>query len=222
MRPSTLLALALLASLGSTASAADGVIPPHARAFGSSYGHLAQGWVAWAYEGTDTNPLTDETGEDCAVRQADHLWYLAGTGYGEVERTCSVPPGTALFFPVVNLTWFQYLTDPAFTEAEIHSMLGGMLDTVCDLHASVDGVELDLSGQRIESPAFALTLSDDRLYPSVEDVGEGPIYPVVNDGWFVLLAPLSRGEHVVEFGGSPLCGTDWECSIQATYYLTVE
>jgi hypothetical protein len=48
-------------------------------------------------------PSSRRRGEQCAGGQSGKVWYLAGTvGSGSVTRTCTVPTGRALFFPITG------------------------------------------------------------------------------------------------------------------------
>ena len=53
------------------------------------------------------NPLLDQTGQNAALGQSGEVWFLAGTTGGSAERTVTVPPGKALFFPIVNNLWIN-------------------------------------------------------------------------------------------------------------------
>src|SRR6266571_4753392 len=66
---------------------------------------LSAEWWQWAVSiPTSVNPQTDKTGEDCMVGQRGATWFLAGVfGGGTATRTCSIPQGTMLFFPVINI-----------------------------------------------------------------------------------------------------------------------
>lgn len=208
-------------SIPATASASDGfnVLPLNSHAYGTTYEELAQGWWVWGMQGPN-NPVLDETGEYCAEGQSGHVWYLAGTFGGEVERTCTVPTGTALFFPVHNTIWAQFPEDPDYTTEELHQILwDAYLGNTCDMWASVDGVEIeDLWDYLVISDPFVFEMDDGNIW-----TGEaGEFYPSVADGYHVLLTPLPAGEHEVVFGAEVSCGTEDEYTIQATYYLTVE
>jgi len=66
---------------------------------GQTYGRWAAEWWQWA-EGVpaDVNPVTDTTGDHCAQRQVDNVWFLAGSfGSDPVVRTCEIPSGKSLF-----------------------------------------------------------------------------------------------------------------------------
>ena len=48
-----------------------------------------------------TNPQLDTTGEFCDVNQpASPFWFLAGTFGGDAARSCTIPAGKLLFFPL--------------------------------------------------------------------------------------------------------------------------
>ena len=50
-----------------------------ADSFGQTYGRWAAEWWQWALGVPGAvNPLTDTTGEHCAQRQVDKVWFLAG------------------------------------------------------------------------------------------------------------------------------------------------
>ena len=80
------------------------VLPVHSSPFGSTYGEWSARWWQWVLSvPAATNPLNDTTGAQCAQGQTGKVWFLAGTFVGPVTRTCTVPQGKALFFPILNL-----------------------------------------------------------------------------------------------------------------------
>ncbi len=62
----------------------------------------------------DPNPGTKDHPEavDCRLGQSGKVWFLAGTtlaqSYPVAYRSCTVPTGVALFFPVID-TWIDNL-----------------------------------------------------------------------------------------------------------------
>jgi hypothetical protein len=70
---------------------------------------LTAQWWQWALSiPTVVNPLEDTTGANCMVGQSDPVWFLAGFFNGSAAtRSCSVPEGAALFFPVINAINFN-------------------------------------------------------------------------------------------------------------------
>src|SRR5437660_12901041 len=79
-----------------------GVIPPQARAHGLSYGEWGAQWWRWAYSFPLAQFPPSQSGEgDCSLGQSGPVWFLAGTvGQGPVTRSCTIPTGKALFFPI--------------------------------------------------------------------------------------------------------------------------
>ena len=65
-----------------------GVIPPHARAYGLSYGEWGAQWWHWAYSFPVAQFPPLQSGElDCGPDQSGSVWFLAGTaGQGPVTR----------------------------------------------------------------------------------------------------------------------------------------
>lgn len=221
------LAPALLVSMMATAGQCDdenpnpGVLPPDETAFGLSYGEWGAVWWNWAFSSpVEDNPLTDTTGENCGTNQEGHVWFLAGFldifGLGgPVERECTVPAGKALFFPIINEVCVA--TDESETEEEMRACANDAIDAVTFVEASIDGVPLsDLWEYRAESPAFPLVLPEGAILDQLIGLN-GTFEPAVTDGYWIMLAPLSVGEHEIHFHGvSP--GID----VDITYLLTVK
>ena len=72
---------------------------------GQTYGRWAVEWWQWALGiPAAVNPGIDTTGANCAQRQVDKVWFLAGFfGSGPVVRSCTVPDGLSLFFPLITI-----------------------------------------------------------------------------------------------------------------------
>lgn len=89
-------------SEGSTSPASGAQSPSSARA-GLSSEDLQSRWWTWALsEPVGTNPVADEDGSDCERNQPSDVWFLAGTFGTHAKRTCSVPEGVPVAFPLVN------------------------------------------------------------------------------------------------------------------------
>ena len=88
-------------------------MPLNSSAFGHSYGEWSARWWQWSYSlPTTHHPLFDTAG--CEAGQTGKVWFLGGTFtliqqgnevVGVAERTCDVPAGKALFFPLLNAEW---------------------------------------------------------------------------------------------------------------------
>jgi hypothetical protein len=174
------------------------IFPPDSQPYGLTYGDWTAKWWQWAHSiPTENNPMLDETGEDCtqAQNQTGPVWFLAGTGAGSAERTCTIPAGKAILLPIINVAGVRTAGE---TEEELLTGIKGLIDTISTLEASVDGVPLqNLSNYRIQSPFFNETLPNDNLL----GVPEGT-YLAISDGYWVFLEPLSPGQHEIRLHGA--------------------
>lgn len=199
-----------------------GVFPIHSTPFGQTYGEWSAQWWQWVLSiPEETNPLFDTTGEHCAEAQAGHVWFLARTFGGTVTRSCTGPPGRALFFPLLNIIFGAGAGDceptnpgvPCDVDA-LREAAAAPLENPQTLEASIDGVPLqDLSAYRVQSPVFSVTLPEDAIF----DVPSGTFEPNVSDGYHLMLVPLSVGEHTIYFKAVTAGGFTTE----VTYNLTV-
>src|SRR4051794_22907267 len=87
-----------------------GVLPPVSTPYGLTYAQWSARWWQWAFSiPGPVNPLIDTTGAQCAQGQSGNVWFLAGLWVdpplvpNTAVRTCTVPSGKALFFPVANI-----------------------------------------------------------------------------------------------------------------------
>src|SRR5262245_38045217 len=106
-----MLALALIGGHFSLAIAGGPRVEPfNALPAGQSYGRWAAEWWQWVLGiPAAVNPLTDTTGAQCAQRQVDTVWFLAGSASGPVVRSCTIPAGVSLFFPLINTFFGAFL-----------------------------------------------------------------------------------------------------------------
>ena len=184
---------------------------------------LSAAWWPWALEkSTAASPLNGsyDGGPRCngqaANGSAKKTWFLAGTiTGGSVERTCTVPAGREIFFPVYNILDFN--VEGAQTEEELRQEVKGWTDDALanpspPLFATVDGNPVEMN--RLDSPSdlFYFRLLKRNYLTEAFGIAPGQ-YVGVTDGVWVTLPPLSEGQHTVHFGGN---GQD------NTYHLTVE
>jgi hypothetical protein len=172
---------------------------------------LAAKWWQWALSAPESsNPVTDTTGEFAAVGQKGQIWFLAGNrDGGTTVRTITVPEGTALFFPIVN----TFLVDEGTIEEE-RARNTATIDTAAGLTLEVDGTPIPVTeSDREQSTLFAIKLPEGNIYGAPA----ATYAPAVDEGYYVLLEPLSPGTHTIHFSGS-VAGF----SLDVTYYVTVE
>jgi hypothetical protein len=197
---------------------APGVIPPFARPFGKSYSEWSGAWWQWALSlPIEQNPFFDETGcANGANGQSGPVWFLTGviSVSGTAERECTVPAGKAIFFPIINVECSTAEPPPYHgdDEAELRDCANGFLFET--LIAEVDGVPVpDLDRYIVNSPLTDVLLPENNALW----VSAGPAQLVAN-GAYLMLAPLSVGEHLVHFSGT---FPDFSFTLDITYHLTV-
>lgn len=225
--------LALLLLLASSTAFAS---TPVGTTAGATYGQWSAGWWQWMTSIPNAdNPQTAAGEIDCSVGQKGAVWYLAGAPSGTTAvRSCTIPRGRSLFFPVLNAVFFNGPGE-SFTVAEKRDLLHGVLaDTepgflapgsrACELTATIDGepVTFTVPEARVQSPSFALDTGDgpSGLPPGVVDP------EAVSDGFWVMLPPLAPGEHTLHFGGRFCQLEDFDDHpvfgpVDVTYQLTV-
>ena len=202
------------------------ILPLDSSPYGNTYGEWSARWWQWALSiPAATNPVLDETGAHCAEGQSGPVWFLAGSFFGGTfERTCTVPPDKALFFPIVNAAFGAAVFDCEPTQpgvpcniTALRAAAAASMDPVT-IEASIDGVPVpQLRDFRVQSPVFSVTLPEG----NVVAVPSGTYAPMVSDGYWLMLAPLSAGAHTIHFKneitGGPFAGT----ATEVTYHLTI-
>lgn len=193
-----------------------GVFPVHAHAFGETYGEWSAAWWQWALAiDGNVNPIEDPDGGFANIGQSGKVWFLAGsspTAGGQlVEREVTIPAGKAIFFPVLNSVWVTvpYLGDPPFAvpgaEEAARAAIAVDPDTD-DLIVEIDGTPLrELASYRVQSPVFTVELPEfnwfDIFFSDFFDITAGIYADCVSDGYWILLAPLSKGHHMIHLRG---------------------
>lgn len=193
--------VALALGLAACATLPQGVAPlPLDRGLhGQSGADLSAEWWKWAMASPrEINPVADTSGKHCAVGQSGEVWFLAG-GFGSsrITRTCTIPAGRYIFFPVVNMAYWppEAKSGNKCEQAKQSAALNN--DTAVDLFASFDGVEIpNVKSYR------ARTEKCFDIYERVPRSAELPsAFPSASDGYWLLLPPLAKGNHVIKFGG---------------------
>jgi hypothetical protein len=142
---------------------------------------------------------------------------------GEAVRECSVPTGTALFFPIVNAECNTF-EDPSATEADLRGCANFLGDHIQNLLVTIDGVAVEHIGlYRAESPAFTIgPVPDNNIFGTTP----GSTFDSVSDGFYIMLAPLSRGQHEIHFEGAAIFtaeedGFDFTFMLDISYHVSV-
>jgi hypothetical protein len=200
------------------------IFPPNSHPYGNTYGEWSARWWQWALSiPAATNPNLDPTGENCAEGQSGQVWFLAGSFGGSFVRACPVPTGKALFFPILNAAFGAAVGDCEPTgvgPCDVHALraaAAASMDPVT-IEASIDGVPIrQLSEYRVQSPVFSVTLPEGNIL----GIPSGTYAPMVSDGYWLMLAPLSAGEHTIHVQGTITGGVFEGFASEVTYHLTV-
>lgn len=193
------------------------ILPPQSNPYGESYGQWAADWWTWALSiPSEINPVNDTTGAFAGVGQHGPVWFLAGTATtGNVTRNVTVPFGKALFFPIINTLWWTAPTDPPTTIPDILSALAGVTADITNLSCTIDGTAVKHLEKFITiSPVFSLTVPSDNILGLPAAV----YTPDIDEGFYLMLAPMSPGNHTIHFTGS---SPDLGYALDITYKITV-
>ena len=195
--------------------------PPDGTYYGTTYAELNVAWFQWILSQPRIgNPGFDPTGAACASGQSGDVWFLAGSfNQTVVERTCTIPPGKAIFFPILNAFTTCYFGDASCTEKELPASLESTFDEVIDMFATIDGCDVgDPVDYRVHATEFSVTLPPGNVFQAYGIPIEGLVEDLYGGGYWMLFDPLPAGEHTITFGGV-FPGT-W--ANDNTYTLTVE
>ena len=217
-----------LAMLAVPSALAQLVLPPDSVVYGRTYGEWSAEWWQWAFSiPVATHPLFDKG--DCSVGQSGPVWFLGGSFVSNKDvRSCTVPAGKMLFFPILNgedsnveESFNNGCSDPIFgsTIVGLRKCATAGQDGL-SVRATIDGFPISHIARnfRFQSPAFSFTLPDDNLLKATTgNPYLAGTYLSVGDGYYLMLAPLSQGNHSIHFHGSAPNGF----TLDVTYHLTV-
>jgi hypothetical protein len=148
--------------------------------------------------------VADTSGRWCAAKQPSDVWFLAGTFGGSVKRTCTIPRGRPLYFPILN----QACTFEAGMSVD---------DATAQCASPVDEASATLDG----TPLRTLEGTAGGAF-SVKGVAGAPSFAgtkatVVTWGVWVGPVRLTPGRHVVH-----LVGRSGDFRTEVTYTLTAK
>ena len=194
-----------------------------AAADSQSFKQLTAEWWQWALSiPASQNPMLDGTGAHCMEGQRGDLWFLAGTfGGGAATRSCAVPEGASLFFPVANSVFVDSPNvcgqGPESTPIkDERAAVKAAIDVVTDVSATLNGQPIRHI-RRVQSVVFAVALPEENVFDAFcppPGVPAGIYSPAVDDGYYVHLTPLEVGTHTLRLHAA-------NPPLDVTYNLTV-
>ena len=230
---STALGAVLLATVGAVhalpcQAQSSGIViePINSTPQGQTYGRWAAAWFQWVYQiPAAENPLNDTTGKNCDQRQVDEVWFLAGVfGSGEAERTCTIPAGKSLFFPLINNGYGAFLNDPANTRTEEYVRQQAACSLPVNISVQIDQFKVPRPDRFFtgpsgsQSPLFNIQLPPDNFFGlTVSDAPELALSPSAEQGYYLLLRPLTAGSHRIHWTATGCANAQ-----DITYHLMVQ
>jgi hypothetical protein len=205
-RSIAILCAGLLAGvIGANSARAVSPLPVGASVDGKTTSAYIEDWWNWVGQfSAPDNPFTDTTGIDAVKHQAGPVFFIAGQSgfedHAPVTRDFDLPAGRFLLVPIVNALVANG-PDPGYpdTKTESDALTPGATDE-SSLLASIDGVDVPNPASYIQRSGtnFTLNLTDNNPigFPA------GTYTDANSSGFWLLLPPLSPGDHTLNFGGS--------------------
>jgi hypothetical protein len=192
-----------------------GVLPPNSRVQGMTYGEWSVEWWQYVFSlPMDQNPLVGATGAECAFELDSNVAVVVVDPLSPEPIECEVPAGTTLFLDILSAECSTLEAPPFYggNEEELRACAQAFI--LHDLEATIDGVAI----QNIEayihtSPLFEFTLPADNIL----EVEAGLTAQSVSYGAHLMLAPLTPGEHTIQFHASH----PDDFTVDTSYHITV-
>ena len=175
------------------------VIPPNARPYGMTYSDWSAEWFRWFMELPSFSGLCPVPPDQ---NQPGKVWFF--------NNGCdlTVPPGTALFFPLPVSVECSSLEVGSYLQGGFHGDTAEEQRTCArfwadhivedSLLAEIDGVPVNnLVRYRFVSPQFNLAAPTPWIFGPVGGKGTS-----VADGYYLFLHPLPPGTHTIRAAGN--------------------
>jgi hypothetical protein len=219
----TMLAAGLAAFVGVSAIQANAaVLTPQSSPYGKNYSQWSAAYWQWLFSlPVEGHPGIDSPEFDVTEGQSGNVWFLTGP-FGTVERNITIPAGKALFIALVNVD-SSTLEEPPFygaTAADQLTIATGFAAYITDLSFTVDGSAVkNIQDFRVTSPQFSFTAPSPWIFGDTGGTGKA-----TGVGYFVMLAPLSAGQHTIHYTGAFKFSDAPEdyIAVDMTYHVTVK
>jgi hypothetical protein len=210
------------------------IAPIYSLPGGQTYGRWAAEWQQWAASNTaERHPLTDPTGQHCAERQVGQVWFLGGVYFSSTAtRSCTVPVGKALFFPLINTFYSAFLNDlPVTTRTEEFVRERGSCTEAAVISVWIDGARVPRPTRFFtgpggsQSPIYNAQMPPNNVGGYSPDPNSGPAYaqelalvPSAEQGYYLFVYPLTAGTHTIRWIAT---GCTQDALQDITYNLSV-
>jgi hypothetical protein len=189
------------------ASTSINIFPPGSSPYGLAYPKHIENFWKWALGiPAKENPISDPTGERCAVGQSNtnsSVFFLTFNNGGVSDRVCKVPAGKALFIPVMQVE----ISDkdiPGAKPDELKAETKSDQDSVNSLYLQIGNKTYnyqELLKYRKATDIFDVNYADNGIFGIVKG---GPTKAHA-DGFYIITEPLQRGNYTVHFKSSLSC-----------------
>jgi hypothetical protein len=170
-------------------------------------GGIVERWWRWYMSipiGVDA--ASDPNGLNCGLNQQGAIWFYAAPPWKTEDRYCEVPYGKAIAVPLITYLsdWpcpASYGFDPAPGQSLddlLRTDAASVVDPANSLSAKLDGRSLNL--RRVATKVFGFTAAAN--LSQNDDCITGSPQMGLSDGYWIIIDPLPRGRHVMQFTGS--------------------
>jgi hypothetical protein len=225
----------MLAALAASSSQGQ-VLPPSSLPYGFSYDEWSAKWWQW-YMGQSSNHLELVGAPDICSGPASRVRFLYGSPATTTEtRHVTIDTETPLFFAILGViadnTACPVSDFTSNSPAQLAAGAVGYFSAATLTSCAIDGVAVAGLDDPINtvydvvSPAFSYTTAEfGNVLGEVEGEycipGGMTIYPAVADGVYLMVAPLSRGQHTIHFVGVAGPSSAPFLDLDITYDITV-
>ena len=138
-----------------------------------------------------------------------------------------MPEGKALFLPIIDTIWINIpsMGDNPWSDAQRDfalAYIAPFTDNAFNLSCQVDGLEVpNLTHYRSHTPdgaEYMITFPDNNVW----GLPAGVYGPSVDDGIYLMLAPLRPGQHTIHFTAASQGSFAGPFALDVTYHLTVQ
>ncbi|MCY2954402.1 MAG: PEP-CTERM sorting domain-containing protein [Planctomycetota bacterium] len=216
-----------------------GVMPPGSTVAGKTLAEWSAEWWKWNWSlpenpatSTYEHPANDTDGSQAFLGNVGNMFYLIGANRLVTDpaspapvvrvRNATVPYGLPIFLPVINAGSSAGNPARKQTLPELIVAVHGNFNLITDYHARIDGVVVTDIADRAEMTegGFFATFPLNNVYSVPADRQNLPWISYA-EGYYIMLEPLSPGQHEINFGGrfGPATAPIFELDI--TYNVTV-
>lgn len=173
------------------------IVPPHSVVEGKDISEWSMEFWKWLLAiPSDKSPAADSSNADCTMNQSGPVWFLAGRfKSGSSTRKCRIPYGRYIFFPMVTTASFRNIDEATNCQRSL-DRVREMTMSAQNLQAAVDGAYLTNQAAHLEITKSCADIANVSAMR-----GRQVLYSVAATGHWVMLRPLSRGSHILNYAG---------------------